>query len=342
MRPKRSLRSLPIAVLLVVGALFLAVAPASAAPPGSPWGANYFPNVPLTTQDGQVVHFYDDLLKDKIVVVNFIYTHCQDACPLETARLAQVQQRLGERMGKDVFFYSITIDPTRDTPAVLKAYAEKFHVGRGWLFLTGQKADIALLQKKLGLFSEPNPADRDGHTANMVLGNESTGQWLRNTALDNPQYLAVMIGDWLNSWQTRKAIKSYTEVTQLTLDPGEHLFRTRCAACHTLGKGDTVGPDLRGVMARRDRAWLAHFIATPDQLLAEGDSLAIELFTKYRQVQMPNLRLGEADVAFLLSYLEAQDAARQGGDTREAVAHLPADGRETVHEPHHVETGGVK
>jgi protein SCO1 len=308
-------RTLLIATLLSLAALTLTsggLRPALAAPPGSPWGASYFPNVPLITQDGQAVHFYDDLLKDKIVVVNFIYTHCQDACPLETARLAQVQQRLGERMGKDVFFYSITIDPGRDTPAVLKAYAAKFHVGPGWLFLTGQKADIALLQKKLGLYTEPDPTDRDGHAANLVLGNEATGQWLRNTALDNPQYLAVMIGDWLNSWQMRKAIPSYTAAAPLTLDPGQHLFQSRCAACHTLGQGDRVGPDLQGVTARRDRTWLRRFIATPDQLLAEGDPLATALFTQYQKVQMPNLRLGEADVVALLAYLEAQDGARLG------------------------------
>jgi protein SCO1/2 len=303
------------ATVLLLAALTLAAAgprPVRAAPPGSPWGAQYFPNVPLTTQDGQLVHFYDDLLKDKIVVVNFIYTHCQDACPLETARLAQVQRVLGDRMGKDIFFYSLTIDPARDTPAVLKAYAAKFQAGPGWLFLTGQKADITRLQQKLGLFSAPTPGDRDGHTANLVLGNEATGQWLRNTALDNPQYLAVMIGDWLNSWQARKASPSYAAAPPLPLDPGAHLFQSRCAACHSLGQGDRVGPDLRGVTARRDRAWLAGFIATPDQLLAAGDPLATALFAQYRQVQMPNLRLGEADVAALLAYLERQDAAQPG------------------------------
>jgi len=87
------------------------------------WGADYFPNVPLTTQDGTTVHFYDDLLKGKSVAINVIYTSCKDECPLETARLVQVQKILGGRVGKDIFFYSITIDPKQDTPKVLKAYA---------------------------------------------------------------------------------------------------------------------------------------------------------------------------------------------------------------------------
>ena len=99
----------------------------------------------LTTQDGKVVHFYDDLIKGKIVALDLIYTTCQYACPLETARLAQVQKLLGDRMGKDVFFYSITIDPDHDTPAVLKEYGEKFGAGPGWLFLTGKQADIELI-----------------------------------------------------------------------------------------------------------------------------------------------------------------------------------------------------
>jgi protein SCO1 len=334
---------------IAVGAAFITVliftpmglTPTEAAPPGSPWGASYFPNVELTTQEGRTVRFYDDLLKDKIVVVNFIYTHCQDACPLETARLAQVQRVLGARMGKDVFFYSITIDPKRDTPAVLKAYAEKFQVGPGWLFLTGQKADITRLQKKLGLFTEPDPADRDGHAANLLLGNEATGQWIRNTALDNPKYLAVMIGDWLNSWQTRKAITSYTEVPRLVLDPGQYLFQTRCADCHTLGQGDRVGPDLLGVTQTRDRAWLARWLAVPDQMLAEGDPTATALFAKYKNVQMPNQRLGEADVETLLKYLEAKSAPQSTGE-RASVAQSPGGGSASDHEFKHPEGSPVR
>src|SRR6267378_854647 len=133
----------------------------AAAVAGGPWGAQYFPNVPLTTQDGTVVHFYDDLLKGKAVAINLIYTHCSASCPLETAKLAQVQRLLGDRVGKDVFFYSISIDPRRDTPEVLKAYAQKFHIGPGWLFLTGKEEDIKLLSNKLGLSSLTDAANRD-------------------------------------------------------------------------------------------------------------------------------------------------------------------------------------
>ena len=94
---------------MLAGALaFMFSRPMSA---DSRWGANYFPNIELTTQDGKTVHFYDDLIKGKIVAIDLIYTSCEYSCPLETARLAQVQKILGDRVGKDIFFYSITIDP---------------------------------------------------------------------------------------------------------------------------------------------------------------------------------------------------------------------------------------
>src|SRR5215471_14387811 len=89
---------------------------------------SHFPNVELITQDDKTVHFYDDLIKGKIVAIDLIYTTCEYACPLETARMVQVQKKLGSRVGSDIFFYSISIDPAHDTPEVLRAYMEKFHV----------------------------------------------------------------------------------------------------------------------------------------------------------------------------------------------------------------------
>src|SRR5262245_57946604 len=121
------------------------------------WGTTYFPNVQLTTHDGATVRFYDDLLKGKSVAVNVIYTNCADECPLEMARMVQLQRTLGDRMGRDIFFYSISIDPARDTPRELKKYAEKFGVGPGWLLLTGKVEDIKLITRKLGL-SKQNDA----------------------------------------------------------------------------------------------------------------------------------------------------------------------------------------
>lgn len=294
----------------------------------SRWGASYFPNVELTTQDGTVVHFYDDLIKGKIVAIDLIYTHCVDSCPLETARLVQVQQMLGDRVGKDIFFYSITIDPKRDTPAVLKEYAARYHAGPGWLFLTGKKDDIDLLSKKLGLYSPPNPRNRDGHIPGLLLGNEATGQWMRNSALDNPRFLAITIGQWMDSWKhaAHAPQPSYAAAPELNInDRGRYLFASHCAACHTIGGGDKIGPDLLGVTQARPHDWLARFIATPDKVLAERDPIATELFRKYKRVIMPNLRVAPEDITAVLNFLAAQSTIREHGKANATRASLPPD-----------------
>jgi protein SCO1/2 len=277
------------------------------------WGADYFPNVPLITQTGKTVRFYDDLLKGKSIVVNVIYTRCKDRCPLETAKLAQVQRLLGDRVGRDIFFYSISIDPQFDTPAVLSDYAAKFHAGPGWLFLTGNRQDIALLQKKLGLYSRTDAVSPDGHLPSLMIGNEPTAQWMLNSAVDNPRFLATTIKNFLTDWRAGQVVvpRSYQAARPIAgLQPGAYLFDTKCAACHTFGGGDGIGPDLTGITQTRDRAWLERFIKTPDQVLAEGDPIATALFAKYNQVVMPNLRLGDGDVAAVLTYLDAQSAQR--------------------------------
>jgi protein SCO1/2 len=296
--------------LACLSALLLGAAPR--------WGADYFPNVPLTTQDGQVVHFYDDLLRGKIVAVDLVYTHCQYVCPLQTARLAQVQRLLGDRVGKEIYFYSLSIDPRRDTPEVLKAYAEKFHAGPGWTFLTGKPEDVKLVAHKLGLAFEPDPKNRDGHTADLMVGNVATGQWTRNSAVDNPRFLAFKIGEFLdNSRATAVAGTSYAEAPALSLtSKGQYLFNSRCTACHTLGQGARIGPDLLGVTRRRDRGWVARYIQRPDKLLAAGDPIARELDAQYRPVKMPNLRIGDEDVASLVEYLDAQQAPRSASAGR--------------------------
>jgi protein SCO1 len=277
----------------------------------SRWGANYFPNVTLTTQDGRSVRFYDDLIKGKIVAINLIYTSCEYNCPLETARLAQVQKLLGDRMGKDIFFYSFTIDPQHDTPAVLKAYADQFGAGPGWYFLTGSQPDIDLVSKKLGLYSPPNPSNKDGHTPSLLVGNEPAGQWTHNVATSQPSSLARMIGTWLSGWQNVAAapIKSYADAPQpAAFDLGAYTYAKRCGACHTIGGGDAIAPDLLGVTDRRDRPWLTRFVAAPNQMVAAGDAAALALEKKY-QVPMPNLRLSDDEVNAVIDYLHAQSEA---------------------------------
>lgn len=285
--------------------------PAAAPPRANPtnrWGAGYFPNVPLVTQDGTTVRFYDDLLKGKSVAVNVIYTRCKDECPLETARMAQLARIFGDRMGRDIYFYSISIDPEYDTPQVLKAYAEKYDVGPGWLFLTGKPEDIKLIAKKIGLSRGSDAANRDGHTASLMVGDVEAGQWMRNSAVDDPQFLSASIGNFLG-WRNVKQGRSYTEARPLSIGQGEYLFGSRCSACHTIGQGEKIGPDLAGVTGRRERGWLARYVQQPDRMLAEKDPIATELYEKYKNARMPNVSLGAADVQAVLSYLESRDTA---------------------------------
>jgi protein SCO1 len=301
-----------VAAIFLIAILYLAAGPTPAVADNARWGAGYFPNVVLTTQDGVKVHFYDDVIKGKSVVIDLIYTSCVDSCPLETARLAQVQKMLGDRVGKDIFFYSISIDPTHDTPKVLKAYAEKYHIGPGWTFLTGKKADIELISKKLGLYSEPDPNDRDGHTPSVMIGNEPSGQWMRNSATDNARFLANMIGNWLSNWSHAQAVDAkanYDQALPIDIrDQGRYTFTTHCAACHTIGHGDKIGPDLLGVTTVRERAWLERFISTPDKVIAEKDPIATALYKKYNGVNMPNLRLTDVELKNLIDFLARQSA----------------------------------
>lgn len=274
-------------------------------------GQQMFPNIELTTQDGKKVHFYDDLIKGKIVAIELFYTSCQYSCPLETARLAQVQKALGDRVGKDIFFYSISIDPEHDTPEVIKAYMKQFNIGPGWTFLTGNKEDITFLSKRIGLYAPPN-VNQDGHIAYLLLGNDETGQWMRNSALDNPSFQARMIGDFLDNYKHSKPVDqaSATDSGPLHLNPGQYLFGKECLACHTIGHGDKVGPDLLGVTSTRDPKWLAQIIQRPNELLNANDPIASALLKKYT-VRMPNLFVTNDELRELIAYIQERTAAHE-------------------------------
>jgi protein SCO1/2 len=309
MRHKKAAAAM-LAVMTIAAGILLTLSSTPAAANGP--GAQYFTNTPLVTQDGKTVHFYDDLVKGKSVVINFIYTQCGDSCPLETAKLAQVQKLLGARVGKDIFFYSISIDPKRDTPQMLKDYAKKFHAGPGWFFLTGKKEDIELIRKKLGQAASEGQNQLTDHSTSLVIGDEPSGQWMRDSTMDDAHSIATMVADWLSSWRNHKGGQSYEQATRQdapSTDHGTYLFKSRCAACHTVGGGDSIGPDLRGITSIREKDWLSRFIQTPDKVLAEKDPIATALFKKYNRVPMPNLRLGKVDADALVEYLKKASAA---------------------------------
>src|SRR5262245_20812829 len=113
---------------LIASMVLLCVVLAHAGVAGQSWHAQYFPNVELTTHPGARVHVYK-LIKGKTVAIELIYTSYRLSLPVETARSAQVHDPLGDRMAKDVFFLTNSTDPAHHTPAVLRAFAEKYHAG---------------------------------------------------------------------------------------------------------------------------------------------------------------------------------------------------------------------
>lgn len=303
---------------------------------GSRWGKNYFPNIPLITHEGKKVHFFDDLIKDKVVMINFIYTTCPDSCPLETAQLLEVQRILGDRVGRDVFMYSISIDPKRDTPEVLKDYVELYGVGPGWTFLTGEEADITLLRKRLGLYIPEIQNGSLDHNLSMIIGNQTTGRWRKSSPFENPYVLAEQIGGWLHNWKMPPKEKlDYSHAPELRpLSEGENLYRTRCAACHTIGGGDIVkpeerrvGPDLLGVVQMRDRSWLSRWLAEPEKVLQDKDPIAMGLLAKYNNLPMPNMRLNKREVDSLIEYLGKESRRVENVKRIKAIAAIAAEGK---------------
>jgi protein SCO1 len=160
----------------------------------------HFPNVVLTTHEGRKVRFYDDLIKNKIVVINFMYVKCEEVCPGITANLVKLQKLLGSRLGRDIFMYSFTLKPEQDSPEVLRRYAEAYHAKKGWTFLTGTPEDMELLRRKLG-FTDPDPkldADKSNHIGNIRYGNEPLQLWGSCPGLSKASWMAESISwvDW--------------------------------------------------------------------------------------------------------------------------------------------------
>jgi protein SCO1 len=154
-------------------------------------GAAHFPNVLLRTHEDRPVRLYDDLMKAKTVLLTFMYATCEGICPATVLNLRKVQQRFGDRMGRDVFMYSITIKPEVDTPAVLRSYAEMHGAGPGWLFLTGNSGDIDLVRRRLGFVDRDPVAARDAssHIGMILYGHEPLDRWASCPALGDPDQI---------------------------------------------------------------------------------------------------------------------------------------------------------
>ena len=155
---------------------------------------NYFTDVELLNQNGEKVRFYSDVLKGKTVIVNAFFTTCTSVCPPMNRNMEKIQEALGDRVGRDVFLVSITVDPSVDTPARLKEYAQKFHAGKGWVFLTGKKENLDWALYKLGQYVE----NKDDHKTIFIIGNEPTGLWKKAFGMANVNELVQVVESVVN------------------------------------------------------------------------------------------------------------------------------------------------
>jgi protein SCO1 len=193
---RNALALLGLTAVGVVGATMLPAAQVAGPAPAAPLRSRrdrmrrHFPNVPLQTHDGRSVRFYDDLVKDKKVIINFTYINCSNTCPTTSANLARVQEMLGDRVGRDMFLVSLSLDPERDTPAALKAHAEKFKARAGWTFATGRQEDIDAIRRELGLYDSPDFRD---HMGLLTFGNEPEGKWGATPSLDKPRNILYAV-----------------------------------------------------------------------------------------------------------------------------------------------------
>lgn len=278
----------------------------------SRWGSSYMPNLPVLDQDGHAYAFYDDLIKNKKVIINFIYTSCSSICPLTTSRMALLQQRLGEAVGRDYFMYSISIDPFHDGPAELKRYAEAFNVKPGWKFLTGKPEDIELIRNKLG---ERSKVLAD-HKQEVLLGDDANGSWSHDSVLGDLDGLVFSVHSMDGSSPLSGTTQSGGGLQTVELAPGQALYSRMCTSCHSIGGNARVGPDLKDVTQRRTHSWLESFISSPDKMFAQQDPTAMSLLHDYPGVRMPNLGLTPTDARDVIAYIETTS-----GQLANAAAH---------------------
>ncbi|MGH6625075.1 MAG: SCO family protein [Burkholderiaceae bacterium] len=156
----------------------------------------YFPDVILRTHENRSVRLYEDCVKDRFVTINFMYTNCIDGtCPVTTYNLTLVQQLLKERVGRDIFMLSITLDPEHDTPNLLNRYARSYGVGPGWLFLRAEPKDTEMIRRKLGFYDRDPAVDakKANHVAMLRYGDEPRQLWNAINAMVAPRTVANAI-----------------------------------------------------------------------------------------------------------------------------------------------------
>lgn len=169
----------------------------------------HLPNVPLITHEGRRVLFYDDLVRNKNVSMNFFYTKCDEVCPLVMANLAKVQRLLGKQVGRDLFMYSFTLKPAEDGVEDIREHRESLGAKPGWTFLTGKPEDIETLRAAIG-FKYPDPAidkDKTQHIGNIRYGNEPLMLWSACPGMAHADWIAETL-QWMIHPQADRVQKS--------------------------------------------------------------------------------------------------------------------------------------
>ena len=169
----------------------------------------HLPNLPLLTHEGKRVLFYDDLVKNKNVSMNFFYAKCDEICPLVMANLAKVQRLLGKQVGRELFMYSFTLKPDEDSVDDIRAHREMLGAKPGWTFLTGKSQDIETIRAAIG-FKYPDPAidgDKTQHIGNIRYGNEPLMLWSACPGMAHADWIAETL-QWMVHPQVDRVQKS--------------------------------------------------------------------------------------------------------------------------------------
>jgi protein SCO1 len=151
------------------------------------------PDVTVQDQNGKSLNFYTDLVKGKVVAINFVFTTCTTICPPLTATFRRVQQQLAEQ-NSSAQLISVSVDPAIDTPERLRDFAAKFKAEPGWAFVTGNTSDINSLLQQLGVAV----TNKNDHTPMILIGNDEAGYWTRAYGLSSPTSLVKMITEAAN------------------------------------------------------------------------------------------------------------------------------------------------
>ncbi|HSR69729.1 MAG TPA: SCO family protein [Acidobacteriota bacterium] len=184
-------------LLATLALLCLSLSPVMAAgegDSGSQAARNYFTDVVLINQHGEPMRLYSDLLQGKVVIISTFFTACDGVCPVSQSNLKKIQDWLGDRMGSEVHFLSLSVDPLNDTTEKLAEFAARYKARPGWHFLSGDPENVRFALRKVGQFVD----DRESHQSIFIIGNEPTRLWKKAFGLSKPEDLIPIVDSVLN------------------------------------------------------------------------------------------------------------------------------------------------